>query len=516
MTLDPNLLLLLALLAPWLILLLGLCAACRSLPAWLTSAAAWPVLGILLFTAPEHPLRLALGPLVFTSAQEAEWLTLTSVLLWSLLLPYGCAWSIRQAPQRAWILQGWLLAILGASLMALFAADMLAFYLGFALTSFFAWGLVLHGKGAAARYAAWIYVSLMLVAELCLLVGLVALANQGDLSFGAVADGRLGGIPLALFGVGCAIKMGLFGVHGWLPLVHGSAVLPASALLSGLLVKFGLLAWWHVAATSTGLADIGWPLAQLGLAGAVYGAVLGLLQAAPKRVLAYSTISQMGLLTLALGAALASADPAGQALVEGFAIHHALTKALAFLALGIIVSAHPNLQRLGWLGLGWVLLSLSGAPFTSGASVKAGLLELVQAAGFPDWLSGVLSLTSLLTAAVLTHLLLRVRAEAVTGSVGLGQWLPWSLLFGLCLLLPLVLPGGWYPGEFWPLPIGIFVAWLWRGRWQFPAPAGAPRLPALGVRLERRLQRWQVFGRSMLVLALALLLSLLLSPRVSP
>jgi len=512
MTLDPNLLLLLALLVPWLILLLGLSVHGRSLAAWLTCAAAWPALGVLLFAAPEQPLHLALGPLVFTSTQEADWLTLIGVLLWSLLLPYSCAWSLRQAPERAWVLQGWLLATLGASLITLFAADLLAFYLGFALTSFFAWGLILYGKGAAARYAAWVYVSLMLVAELCLLIGLAALANQGDLSFGAVADGRLGGVPLALFGLGCAIKMGLLGVHGWLPLAHGSAVLPGSALLSGLLVKFGLLAWWHVAATSTTLTDLGWPLALLGLAGAVYGAVLGLLQAAPKRVLAYSTVSQMGLLTLALGAALASADPTYQPLVEGFAIHHALTKTLAFLALGIIVSAHPNLQRLGWLGLAWVLLSLSGAPFTSGASAKAGLLELVQAAGFPDWLSGVLSLTSLLSAAILTHLLLRVRAEPGTEAlVGLGQWLPWSLLFGLCLLLPLALPGGWYPGEFWPLAMGIGLAWLWRGRWHFPATAGAPRLPALGVRLERRLQRWQVLGRSMLVLALVLLLSLLVS-----
>lgn len=512
MTLDPSLLLLLALLVPWLILLLGLCVHCRSLAAWLTSAAAWPALGVLLFTAPEQPLRLALGPLVFTSAQEADWLTLTGIVLWSLLLPYGSAWSLRQAPHRVQVLQGWLLATLGASLMTLFAADMLAFYLGFALSSFFAWGLILYGKGAA-RYAAWVYMGFMLVAELSLLIGLAALANQGDLSFGAVGDGRLSGVPLALFGVGCAIKMGLLGVHAWLPLAHGSAVLPASALLSGLLVKFGLLAWWHVAATSTTLADVGWPLALLGLAGAVYGAVMGLLQAAPKRVLAYSTISQMGLLTLALGAALASASPANRTLVEGFAIHHALTKTLAFLALGIIVSAHPNLQRLGWLGLGWVLLSLSGAPFTSGASAKAGLLELMQAAEFPDWLSNVLSLTSLLTAAILTHLLLRVRAEPTTGSVGLGQWLPWSLLFGLCLLLPFVLPGGWYPGELWPLAMGIGLAWLWRGRWHLPVPAGAPRLPALGIRLERRLQRWRILGRSLLVLALALLLSLLISQR---
>ncbi len=508
MSLQPSLLLLLALLAPWLILLLWVCNPCRALANRLAPAAAWPALGVVLFATPEQPMSLALGPLAFMGAQEAGLLTLAGTLLWSVLLPYGCAWGHRQAPQHAHILQGWLLATLGASLLVLFAAEMLAFYVGFALSSFFAWGLILFGKGAAARFAAWVYVSLMLVAELSLLVGLAALANQSDLSFGAVADGRLSGAPLLVFGLGCAIKMGVVGVHGWLPLAHGSAVLPASALLSGLLVKFGLLAWWHVAATSTSLTGLGWPLAVLGLFGAVYGAVLGLLQAAPKRVLAYSTVSQMGLLMLALGAALGSADPASQSLVEGFAVHHSMTKALAFLALGIVASSHRSLQRLGWLGLIWVLLALAGAPLTSGASAKAGLVELVQAAGFPDWLKATLSVTSLLTAAILTHLLLRLSDERPTATVGVGQWLPWLVLFGLCVSLPAVLPVGWYTGELWPLAMGIALAWLWRGRFVLPAPAGAPKLPNLGVRLECKLQRWQVVGRAMLVLALALLLSL--------
>lgn len=480
----------------------------------LAPIAAWPAAAVLLLEVSGQHASMALGPFSFTSGHEGLSLVAISITLWLALLPYARGWADKpHAPS----LVGWLLATLGAHQIALLAADLLTFYLGFALTSLAAWGLILQGSGSRVRQAAVTYMVLMLLAELGLLVGLAAVAVSGDYTPAASADGRLQGLPLMLFGAGCAIKLGMLGVHGWLPLAHGSAPLPASALLSGLLVKLGLLAWLH-ASGDIQLPETGHILIWIGALGAAYGAVAGLLEHAPKRILAFSTVSQMGLVTVAVGALLRAEGQPPDAVLD-LAVHHALHKGLAFLALGLMIS--PRTRLLGLGALGWVLVSIGGAPFTSGATAKHGLEMLLQQAELA-LLPGLLTLSSVLSAMLLGHLLRQAwsdsHADRKRHAVAVSQWLPVAVLLAAALGLPALLQQGWQPGLLWPL-LAALPGWLWsstglqieRGG-QTAARAWLPsRWPRLAVRLERHLQRWELMGRWLLILGGMLLATLWLT-----
>src|SRR5690606_31512805 len=115
-------------------------------------------------------------------------------------------------------------------------------------------------------------------------------------------DARLAGTLLL---TGFAVKIGVVPLHIWLPLAHPVAPVPASAILSGVLVKAGLLgALRTVPEEAFGSSGATTVLLALGLVTALYGVVAGLGQARLKTVLAYSTVSQMGLLFVALALAL--------------------------------------------------------------------------------------------------------------------------------------------------------------------------------------------------------------------
>lgn len=501
------------LLLPWLLATLLAFKPSRGLAQRLAPLAPWPVFAVLLLEVAGAGSSAVLGPLAFTSSHHALALALAGTGFWALLVPYAVGWARGTGMQTA-LLLGWLLATLGANLIALLAADMLTFYVGFALSSFAAWGLILLGEGTQVRRAARVYMVMMLLAELGLLVGLAAIANTGDFSFGAASDGRLQGVPLLLFAAGCAIKLGLVGAHVWLPLAHGSAPVPASALLSGLLVKLGLLAWWHVAGDLR-LPQPGFWLLCLGLAGAFYGVTMGLLQTYPKRILAFSTVSQIGLLAAGLGAIMQqTATDTSVAALTDLAVHHMLHKSLAFLALGLLLSRSARIRQLGIAALAWVLLSLAAAPFTSGAGAKLQLETLLietEQAG----LLTALNLSSFATALLLGHLGRQAWTSMYCAAdrhlwVPVQQWLPVTVLLGVCASLPLFSQSGWYAGLVWPL-LGAIPGWFWNARAHLSFAPAAARWPRLGVRLERHLQRWELMGRCLLLLVGLLLATLWLS-----
>jgi hydrogenase-4 component B len=150
---------------------------------------------------------------------------------------------------------------------------------------------------------------------------------------------RLAGAPggelaAALLIAGFGVKAGLLGLHVWLPLAHPVAPTPASAVLSGAMVKAGLLGWLRFLPLGTAaLPVVGATLVVLGLAGAFLAALAGVLQRDAKTILAYSTVSQMGLLAVGVGLALAepAAWPLAAAALPLYALHHGCTKAALFL-----------------------------------------------------------------------------------------------------------------------------------------------------------------------------------------
>jgi formate hydrogenlyase subunit 3/multisubunit Na+/H+ antiporter MnhD subunit len=134
------------------------------------------------------------------------------------------------------------------SLGVFVAADLLTFYLVYALVSIPAYYLVAHDEDAASRRAGAVYLAFALLGEAVLLVAFVMLAAgepSGSLTIREVVA-ALSASPwrdtaLALLIIGFGMKIALIPLHGWMPLAYTAAPIPAAAVLSGAAVKAGVI-----------------------------------------------------------------------------------------------------------------------------------------------------------------------------------------------------------------------------------------------------------------------------------
>ena len=406
---------------------------------------------------------------------------------------------------------GWFLAAMAGNLVLLVALDTIVFYLGFALMSFASYGLVVHEGDARARHAGRYYIALVLIGEVCIISALMFLANQAPLDFvslrASFAHGDLGrsNLIVGLLLVGFGIKVGVFGLHFWLPLAHPVAPAPASAVLSGAMIKAGLVAWMRLLPLGeTALPAWGAALAVLGLATAYYGVLAGLPQREAKTVLAYSSVSQMGVMTMGIGLGLAfpAQWPLLSTAVLIYMAHHSLVKGGLFLGAGLVQHAlSPAATRLAAVVLSLGALALAGGPLSGGLVAK---LALKQGAGLvaEPWSASVpllLSISSVLTALLLLRFLWIAwpRASARAAAVPLALLAPWLALLAAWLTVPWVLADPALRGEAaglsaawsasWPLALAgaiALVAVRLRRAGRLPAMPGVP--PGdLGIPLER-------------------------------
>jgi multicomponent Na+:H+ antiporter subunit D len=180
-------------------------------------------------------------------------------------------------------------------------------------------------------------------------------------------------VALGLLVAGFATKAGLIPFHGWLPDAHTAAPGPVSALFSGLMVNLGIVAVGRLAfqVFPTSQIPILGILMVVGIISALVGATLALAQDELKRLLAYDTVSQMGV--LAIGLATASAS--GIAGSTYHLINHALFKSLLFLCAGAIThrTGVTKLSEMGGLLRRWPWVA--GA-FIVGAASIAGIPPL--------------------------------------------------------------------------------------------------------------------------------------------
>lgn len=207
-------------------------------------------------------------------------------------------------------------------------------------------------------------------------------------------------IIAALIFVGAAIKMAVFPFHTWLPDAHAEAPTPISVLLSGVMIKTGVYA---VARLVLGilpftLVDLRLPVAVLAVFSMVWGGVMALVQNDVKRLLAYSSISQIGYIVFGL----ATGNTVG---IQGGLFHvlnHGFAKSLLFMGAGVLIHElnERDIRKLGGLASKMPLtavamllggLSIAGTPplggfmsewmiFTGG--VEAGWTILVAVAVF--------------------------------------------------------------------------------------------------------------------------------------
>lgn len=463
---------------------------------------------------------LMLGTHLGLDATARVFLFFTS-LLWLLAGIYARSY-VDHDDNRAGFFTFYLISMSG-NLGLILAQDMLSFFLCFATMSFASYGLIVHNRDREALFAGRIYMILVVLGEVSLFSAMVlAAGSAGSLSFQDVTR-TMAQVPgrelmLTLFLVGFGIKVGALPLHVWLPLAHPAAPTPASAVLSGTMIKAGLLGWMRflplgeVAFPSWGM----WCMAA-GLAAAFYGVLVGLTQRHPKTVLAYSSISQMGLMTVGIGCGLAApASWSSTSVAVGmYALHHALAKGALFLGIGV-AAARIDTAWKRYLVCGGLLLpslALAGAPFTSGAAAKVGLKTVTAMA--PSAWTGVLEtflpLAAIGTTVLMGRFLFLAWPRPILQSSCLlpGLWWPWTLLLVSVALSVFVWP---WDGSMtslhhvlsrkeswkalWPVGIGALVAygvwgWVRWGRWRsgWQIPAGDLLMPLCGM-IENVRQRW--------------------------
>lgn len=415
----------------------------------------------------------------------------------------------------------WCLTLAG-NLGVFLAMDIATFYVAFAAVSLAAWFLVVHDRTEEAFRAGRVYICLAILGEAALLAGLLIGADAAA-SFAiadvraALGDAPLGALAAVLMVAGFGIKAGMVPLHVWLPLAHPAAPVPGSAVLSGAIVKAGLIgviAFIPVEAMP-GLAGA---VLALGLAGAFGGALWGLTQRDPKAVLAYSTISQMGLM-------LALAVSAGARVAPYYALHHGLAKGALFLAVGVFLAAgNARARRMVLVLAGAIALSVAGLPFTGGSLVKAAAKAEVA-----PWLALAISASGATTTALLGWWLVTLAKKPLKPAPSGPRWrvlCAGPLALGLAaLVLPFVMaphldvptlsylaqPAALMEAGL-PLALGLAVtAWLARrplgerARGDLIAlvpPLGRPRFGGLAAASERagraRRLRWLRLSRSAL------------------
>ena len=307
------------------------------------------------------------------------------------------------------------LATLGAQLGVVLAGDLLTLYLFFEALGLVALLLVVHSGTAAARSAAIQYFWLTVLGGMSLLAGIMMVQAVG----GGSLDTSLAGLgvqapPAAavLMVLGFGVKAGMVPLHVWLPNAHPVAPAPASALLSGVMIKAGAYGifrtLYSVFAPADGLgsgfaAELGLMVLWLGILTMAVGVVFALGQRDAKRMLAYHSISQMGFILTGLGAgALLHATDGSMGLAGGLmhAANHALFKGCLFLGIGAVAyrAGTADMYALGGL---WRRMPLTFA------------CMLVAAAG----IAGIPLLNGFVSKCLVHHAL--VEAHAVSGAVSL-------------------------------------------------------------------------------------------------
>lgn len=428
----------------------------------------------------------------------------------------------------------WWLATLTGSLGVFIAADLVSFYLLFTLLSLATYGLAAYDGTAAARRAAAVYVALALLCEAFLLFGFVLLAA-------ATPDGSLlirdamAAFPmspwrdsaLALLVLGFGLKIGLVPLHIWMPATYAAAPIPAAAVLSGAAVNAGVIGFIRFLPFETAL---GWgeAIAAIGLFSAFYGVAIGLTQANPKVVLAYSSVSQMGLLAAVLGMGLASGDKTAPAAAAFYAAHHALVKGALFLSVGMVMLTRSRGPWPLLLPAAVLALGLAGLPLTGGALAKLAV-KTPLGTGMAATLA---SLSAIGTTLLMLHFLHRLKLTASTGSaIPSGLTLTWLGLAFASIALPWALSATiattlWRDAltpeilfeVSWPVALGGVLAIVLH-RWQrllphvpegdiLAAGIGAARaahnLGATVDSLDRNLRQWPIAATLLLTTALVL------------
>jgi formate hydrogenlyase subunit 3/multisubunit Na+/H+ antiporter MnhD subunit len=267
------------------------------------------------------------------------------------------------APER--VLPFYPLFLAGMNLVVV-ADDAFTFLFTWEFMSLSSWALVVaHDRVSENLRAGYVYLVMASFGTLALLLAFGLLAGtDGAYAFSAIRESdpspELAALVLVLVLIGTGSKAGLVPLHAWLPLAHPAAPSHVSALLSGVMTKVAVYAFVRIVFDLLGEPQWWWSLVVLALAGitCVMGVLYALMQHDLKRLLAYHTVENIGIIFIGLGLALgfqsygmnwAAALAFTAALLH--VLNHSLFKNLLFLGSGAVLTAtgERDMEHLGGL-----------------------------------------------------------------------------------------------------------------------------------------------------------------------
>ena len=393
---------------------------------------------------------------------------------------YGLGYGRHEtAPQR--VLPFFPAFLAGMNLVVL-ADDAFSYLVCWEFMSLASWALVMaHHREAGTARAGYIYLLMASFGTLALLLAFGLLAGPaGDYGFAAIRGAGhtpyVATLVLILILLGAGSKAGLVPLHVWLPLAHPAAPSHVSALMSGVMTKVAIYGFIRVIFDLLGQPS--WPASVvvlfLGGITAVMGILYAMMENDLKRLLAYSTVENVGIIFVSLGLALAfqaNELQAAAALAMTAALFHVLNhsifKSLLFFGSGAVLTAtgERDMEKLGGLIHGMPLtaftflagcMAISALPPLNGFVSEWLIFQaILLSPDVPSWgiklivpaVGGMLALSAALAAACFVKafgvsFLGRPRTTVAAGAQEVDRWsLAAMFIFaGLCLLIGII-PG---------------------------------------------------------------------------
>ncbi len=417
-------------------------------------------------------------------------------------------WSDHHYPRSAARGRFWWSLLIAMMALVLLAANGLYFLLAWELFTVAGFSLILlESRGRKVRAAAWLYLAASHVGTLCLFAFFALLAERtGSWELGPQLRGVAGLAPLFWLVLGgFGVKAGVFPLHVWLPSAHANAPSHVSAILSGVAIKMGVYGIVRFSGWLPLPPQAGWVVIGLGAIGALFGIAFAFAQNDLKRLLAYCSVENVGVILVGLGAAMLGESHGnaawGRVALIGALLHvwnHGLFKALLFFGAGSVLHATGtrDISRLGglWTRMPWTAalfglgaMAVSSLPplngFTSEWLIYLGLFDAGVGHGPAAWavmpatillgMAGALALASFAKAGALVFGG-APRTKRVAQAEEAGAWMlgPMLVFAGACVAIGLA------PATLWPL-LGRAAA-VWNPAWTPGGETAPGSLSALG------------------------------------
>jgi formate hydrogenlyase subunit 3/multisubunit Na+/H+ antiporter MnhD subunit len=288
-----------------------------------------------------HQNLMGIGLYLRLDLMRYVFILLTS-LVWMLVLIYSTTYIEKYSHRNRYYL---IMMLTYGSTIGFFLCDnLLNLFAFFEMVSFTSYFLVIHDEDKYSHEAGVSYLSMAIFGGLLILLGIFLLSNYVDTLSIMTID--VSTIPYnikiiigLLFLIGFGVKASLFPFHGWLPKAHPAAPAPASAILSGVLIKTGVFGIYiTLIEIMKGEPVLSITLMILAMINIIHGGTMAIFQRNMKRIIAYSSMSQAGFILLGISiygiSHMESLETLGAIVLYSF--NHSMFKVLLFLVAGMI------------------------------------------------------------------------------------------------------------------------------------------------------------------------------------